>query len=125
MKKWRDVCRNIIRAQVASDGGKGIDKTMDICPSVWRKGYEVKDKYIMCAIEKIEKYGIECTGWWYGFQKDYPYNIVYFGTYMYGKYYQISFHTLMFKETKVKMQWDWGDSRYNCLELNAIEKYGR
>lgn len=50
----KDIYKHIINAQVASDGGKGIEEIKYLAPKIWEQGYKVKDREIMRAINLIK-----------------------------------------------------------------------
>lgn len=100
------IANAIIKAQVASDGGKNIDDIKRILPYsnlVWKKGYSVKDEYIFQAIKLIlqaGKRGKECGFRFYVAGSHIEYYddwvncyIVYFDFKIGVERYQVSFHS--------------------------------
>ena len=49
-----DILREIVLAQIASDGGKSIERFAFFDPDTWNEGYDVKDAHILNAIWGIE-----------------------------------------------------------------------
>ena len=96
------IALDIIKAQVASDGGKRIGTPYDE-ESMWRTfygvyydGYSVKDHYIEGAIRKIQSY--KNSSFKFNVrramdQNGYPSYIVYFNYKLDGERKQISFHS--------------------------------
>lgn len=136
MNKYRlnkFVAINIIKAQIASDGGKGISelrdsiKLIDNSDYIWdstkKHGYRGKDSYIVKAIEYIRTH--KNCGFRYSVQNGdiFGSDIVYFWyKNSNGKRKQISFHTFSEKINKYnkktyRTRWDEGSSRSNCLDL--------
>lgn len=127
------VAINIIKAQISSDGGKGICelrdelKLIDNASYIWdaakKHGYCGKDSYIFKAIEYIRTH--RNCGFRYSVQDGdiFGSNIVYFWYKDSRGRKQISFHTFFPKinrynnKKKYKTRWDEGNSRNNCLDL--------
>lgn len=83
-----DILEEIILAQVASDGGKGIERFKFFNPHTWYSGYNVKDRHILNAIVGIEELGIFSeVGWFLSPEGQRP--IIYFE----WEGMQISFHS--------------------------------
>ena len=117
------IAEYILRAQNASDGGKGIDALVasrksrrDNCA-----GYSVKDKYILCAMKLIisgdtafkfavtpDKEGIANY-------------IVYFETKIGYEKLQVSFHTYRnfsrYVNNSFRMKWDHASSRDSAQRM--------
>lgn len=126
----KQIAKNIILAQIASDGGKGFEtKTPLFLSSAYtKKGYRAKDNRIMRAIE-----GINCnknSGFYYNvklshysnYMKSYCY-IIYFNFKINGVKKQISFHSFScelskYSSNKTVTRWiKKNDSRDCCLDL--------
>ena len=121
------VCKYIVLAQIASDGGKHITEIEDALPigKVYsKKGYTKKDSLIMKAIKTIQcnkntgfKFFIkDCDGF------SSPAVIVYFNFKLEGKRYQISFHSfnMMLKRLEISnfsTRWDKKSSREAAVVL--------
>lgn len=115
----KNIIKNIILAQIASDAGKGIYNKEFFSPSLikkevktaWRLGYAVKDKYILNAIKIISttpRCGINFWCVKAPDQNDYDSIITYFDIKTNEKRYQVSFH-----------------SPYNRTHIKALQKKGR
>ena len=112
----KKVATLILRAQNASDGGKGIDEFVsnrrsyrDNCA-----GYAQKDRMILSAIELIRR---NRSNFKYAVVRDrdgIADYIVYFETRINGKKYQVSFHSFSEKLSPYvrgfRARWDHGDS---------------
>lgn len=98
------ISKQIILAQIASDGGKGLNDVLKrISSSVplanlyFKKGYETKDHCIINAIRAIQRN--PASGFYYSVKVDRTlYSgahvfIVYFNFKLHNNAYQISFHT--------------------------------
>lgn len=92
------IAKEIVKAQIASDGGKGIKDiadTIDIGGVYCKKGYDIKDVCIRKAIKMINR--CKKSGFYYFVQScdDFtnPCYIVYFNFKIDGERYQVSFHT--------------------------------
>jgi len=123
----KDVFKCICNAQIASDGGKGIDILRFYAPTVWQKGYKAKDREILRAISLINKgngYSVKysVSRDYYSTRLDRRCYIVYFTYKVNGERKQISFHTFMdlsdytASSTHI-VRWDKGNSRQNVIEL--------
>lgn len=125
----KDIYKHIINAQVASDGGKGIDEIKNLAPKIWKQGYKVKDREIMRAINLIKNgngYDVK-----FSVKRDYYSKtmgqcyIVYF---TFGNKKQASFHSYNdelcnYVATDVHIvRWDRDSSRDTILYLE--ETYG-
>ena len=120
MNKNAKIALDILRAQNASDGGKRIIELVDSKRSYRDNcaGYGVKDLLIQDAIKLI------CSGntafrFSVTRDKDEVANfIVYFETRIYGKKYQVSFHTFADMDKYVansfRIKWDRGVSRHSA-----------
>ena len=132
----KKIATDIIRAQVASDGGKFI-----VCPAldtmwgkfykVFRQGYDAKDHNIEGAIRKIQsyknssfKFNVRRTP----DQNGYPSYIIYFNYKLNGERRQISFHSpanrgwstyekYCSKAGSNMIHWDHKSSQANAVEL--------
>ena len=94
-KKDRMIARAIIHAQVASDGGKGINDIRNITRRsyvVYQAGYALKDEYVLRAIQGINR-SKNSMFRYYVTVSDIPDALlVYFEFKVLGTKYQISFH---------------------------------
>ncbi len=120
------IARHIILAQVASDGGKGIDTLWNAIraymPGTRKarfRGYDDKDQHITKALDLISA-AHGRSGFSYFISKDpglYDMTLVYFNFKLYGMRYQISFHTYLNldryskKNSAHQTKWDEKDSR--------------
>lgn len=96
--KIRNIIHNIILAQIASDGGKNIETLQNIkgAKEAFLKGYSVKDKYILAAINLINttpRSGINYYIEEKPDQNGYLSLVIYFDIKLNEKKYQISFHS--------------------------------
>lgn len=128
------VALNIVKAQVSSDGGKGIVSLRNhlsnvdnkyLWHTVYKKGYYAKDFYVLNAIEYIRTH-IDCGFKYYVKDLENKVNdasIVYF---RYkndnGDRCQISFHSfssrvLRYSKDSFKTKWDCECSKDNCMQL--------
>lgn len=133
-----DILREIVLAQIASDGGKCIERFAFFDPDTWNEGYDVKDVHILNAIWGIEsnpgceiKWFID-TDWevyeheFFPEWNDEPYwekqmdSIIYFE----WNGYQISFHsfTTLWKKVDAAFgsestEWDHLSSADTCAEM--------
>lgn len=123
MNRNAKIAELVLRAQTASDGGKGIKELRYSQRSITdnRAGYGVKDHYIISAINLINggrsnwKYAVVKAG---DFMD--PAWIVYFETRVDGDKIQISFHTFnsyfrRFTRKSFRTKWDHGCSRDSAL----------
>ena len=126
------VARNIILAQVASDGGKGIDElwdnVRDFLPGTRKArfcGYEDKDSRLIAAIDLINKAHGK-SGFSYYITTDpelFDMTLVYFNFRLDGTRWQISFHTYldlkyaMRKNLHHRTKWDEKNSREAAMYL--------
>lgn len=129
------IIKNIILAQVASDGGKNIN----IIPSLqnipfkreiknaYKIGYSIKDEYILNAIKIINttpQCGINYRCVRTSDQNGYDSIVCYFDIKFNEKRYQISFHS-PYNRSKLKKfiskgrvtHWDKKDCRNNAIAL--------
>lgn len=130
------IALDIIKAQVASDGGKFWKTPDDSDPVIWRvfvtsfkRGYDAKDQYIKSAISKIIAY--RNSGFKYNVrrtldQNGYPSYIIYFNFELNGERKQISFHSPSYNSWLEKycsntrsnmITWDHKSSRNTAIEL--------
>ena len=124
----KDVFKRICYAQIASDGGKGIDNLKIFAPTIWCKGYSAKDREILRAINLIN------AGKGYSVKYSVKYDhtsrrmgdcyIVYFTYKVDGCRKQVSFHSFnrLLEQYQVAnndhiVRWDGKSSRQNVLEL--------
>ena len=126
----KEIARHIVLSQIASDGGKGIYE-ISIAHSgrIAEKGYHVKDKHILTAIQLINKAKGQSPFTYYSEKKDdqngNPSKIIYFTLRKDGKRYQVSFHTFAGDEIKemaeakkgLKTHWDHKSSRMACQKI--------
>lgn len=121
----KTIARNIILAQVASDGGKYIEDIMDIIPGAkytWYQGYSLKDIHIEKAMKMIAANSGK-TGYYYTVTRDKNINsyLIYFSFKLEGKRYQVSFHSFNnWQKYLSKTQptyWDHKSSRQAVISL--------
>ena len=93
----KEIARNVVLAQVASDSGKNIEDSVEIKGSRGAKdlGYGLKVNYIMTAIKLIRKNKTQFSYWVESApdQNGYGSVIVYFEYILWGEILQVSFHT--------------------------------
>ena len=93
----KEISKNIILAQVASDSGKKLEATVEVKGSRGAKdlGYGLKVNYIMTAIKLIRKNKTQFSYWVESApdQNGYGSVIVYFEFQLWGEILQVSFHT--------------------------------
>ena len=93
----KEIARNVVLAQVASDSGKKLEATVEIKGSRGAKdlGYGLKVNYIMTAIKLIRKNKTQFSYWVEEApdQNGYGSVIVYFEFQLWGEILQVSFHT--------------------------------
>lgn len=93
----KEIARNVVLAQVASDSGKKLEATVEIKGSRGAKdlGYGLKVNYIMTAIKLIRKNKTQFSYWVESApdQNGYGSVIVYFEFQLWGEILQVSFHT--------------------------------
>ena len=118
----KEIAELILRAQNASDGGKGIVELISKGKSV-RDNYSAyagKDKFIFLAISMIVKgksnFNFAVTDG--GIT---PY-LVYFQTRISGKKFQVSFHSFderleRFQGKSFRIKWDHGSSRDSAVTI--------
>ena len=117
------IAEYILRAQNASDGGKGIDEISSSRKAITdnRSGYSHKDPAIIAAIKLINS---GKSNWKYIVQECHDYYnmawIVYFETRIEGKKIQCSFHTFnwyfdKYTRNSYRTKWDHGSSRESAL----------
>jgi hypothetical protein len=95
------IMKNIVLAQVASDGGKDIDTLCSVKGALkmskmyYKKGYNVKDTCIRKAIKNIN--ACKNSGVYYNIKRTYEYGnrcyIIYFNFRIDGVRHQVSFHS--------------------------------
>lgn len=127
MKRNSAVALDIIKAQIASDAGKGyFSEYAEKYPSICKKGYAVKDFYILSACKKILKskesgfyfYVTHCLD-----QNGNKSFLIYFNFRINGKRKQISFHSFdkelwkPFCKNNCVTRWDHDSSRLAAEEL--------
>lgn len=134
------ILKNILLAQIASDGGKGIEELIETSASKKEKyarkmAYNKKEEYILQAIRTIRRsktdvnYYVEEKG----DQNGYPSIIVYFDFKINNKRKQVSFHTpynkastelYLLKGSGRKTRWskNIGGSREACFEIKEYLK---
>ena len=128
VRMQRCIANNIILAQVASDGGKGVENIADIfndSRDVWEEGYAVKQFYIKAAIMDIQK--SQRMGhpqmFHYSVRDGGRSKIVYFTFYLNGVRRQVSFHTfgldVPLSGNRQKVRWDKKVSREAVIDLAA------
>lgn len=125
------VALNIVKAQVASDGGKGIVSLRNFLSNVdnkylwhtvYSKGYYGKDFYILKAIEYIRTH-VDCGFRFYVKDLGSNASIVYFWYKVEdGTRCQISFHSFSgrvnrYSDNDFSTNWDHKCSQDNCLYL--------
>lgn len=131
------IAAEIIRAQVASDGGKkeqsrAFAALRYINPEVWEAGYPGKDPAIRGAIKDILRMrGSSMFSYYVTRDERIGSYLVYFNYRLGGKRRQISFHTFgeYFGRFVVpgdthRTKWDEGCSRRNAEELYRTLKEG-
>lgn len=132
----KKISRAIILAQVASDGGKGYRFFKGLVPNEYNAyylGYDVKDDYILDAINLINRYGKSSGFSYYIGESDLDtWNesaIVYFNFKINGKRYQVSFHTFgeeiisrrdEKKNDSHSTRWDKASSRKAAMKLVEV-----
>lgn len=130
----KNIIKNIILAQIASDSGKNIKTltTFKGAQEAQKKGYAIKDVYILTAIKLINatpRCGINYYVEEKPDQNGYPSLIIYFEIKLNEKRYQISFHSpknrtilLQNKNKGRKTRWTGkvDESRQACLALAQI-----
>lgn len=126
------ISKYIILAQVASDGGKGINTLNNLFPTsrlVSYKGYDVKNVYIKKAIHMIQKSKDSIFRFYVKEDWKIANYIVYFNFKLDGKRFQVSFHSFKdwsrYKRKDYQTRWNKRDSREACLRLyEEIKKEG-
>lgn len=121
------IANRLILAQIASDGGKGIEDLCELLGSyksyhIAEQGYKVKDIHILKAINFINVH--HDRNFHYGVLRNTvgtPKYLVYFSFIIEGIKYQMSFHTYSdaFEKFvgKNPMHWDKKDSREVAVKL--------
>ena len=93
----KEIARNVVLAQVASDAGKKIETDIQIKGSHGARdlGYGLKVNYIMTALKLIRKNKTQFSYWAEESpdQNGYGSVIVYFEFPLWGEMLQVSFHT--------------------------------
>ena len=93
----KEIARNVVLAQVASDSGKNIEDSVEVKGSRGARdlGYGLKVNYIMTAIKLIRKNKTQFSYWVESApdQNGYGSVIVYFEFQLWGEILQVSFHT--------------------------------
>lgn len=123
----KDVFKRICLAQIASDGGKGITELYSYAPSIWHRGYDVKDREILRAISLIRSgngYGVKYSVVWDRAWSGVNCYIVYF-TWRdtNGSKKQVSFHSFNSRlseycaTVKHVTRWDHKSSRQTVVNL--------
>ena len=119
----KKIAKKLVLAQVASDGGKGIEDLEFFDSYVWERGYSVKDRYILDAIQLI------CTkkdsGAYFYVTRDEHIGsyLVYFNVSLFDGRYQISFHSFndvlerYCRTKKCAINWDRKESRETARRL--------
>jgi len=118
----KEIAELILRAQNASDGGKGIAELVSKGKSVRdnKHGYAGKDTFIFLTINMIVKgktdFRFAVTD-----GENTPY-LVYFETRISGKKFQVSFHSFderleRFKGKSFRIKWDHGSSRDSAVTI--------
>ena len=134
MDKTKSIIKNIILAQIASDGGKNIKtlQNMKGAKEASKKGYAVKDKYIKTAITLINTTPMSGINYYVEEKPDqngYPSMVIYFDIKLNEKRYQISFHSPKNRTTlshfcskgrKTRWTKEINGSREACIELASI-----
>lgn len=123
------IAREVILAQVASDGGKNIDEIkrifVDSYPA-YKDGYKIKEKHILRAISLINK--SEDSDFRYFVTKDGKCPLVYFDYKAVDLRCQVSFHcpyskaveswaTKASRKNHYGTRWDEDSSRESCMWL--------
>ena len=123
-KKDKIIARNIILAQTASDGGKGIEDIKNLFPVsniAYYKGYVAKDGYIKKAIQGIQKNKNSIFRFYVKKDKNISNYIIYFNFKVDGERFQVSFHSFKdwskYERGNCQTRWDKKDSREACLRL--------
>lgn len=128
------IAREIILAQVASDGGKGIEEIKKILPGsfpAFRDGYSAKDTHILKAISLIAKAHDSAFRFHVQYHDGDWSPIVYFSYPACGNRIQVSFHVPYCKEIYrwIKKgnkgffsRWDHLNSREACIKLATLMK---
>lgn len=126
------VCKYLVLAQIASDGGKhlwfgkdDLSNSLSIGPVYRLKGYSVKDSEIIKAINTITR-SKKSTGFHFYVKEVDGFRsrafLVYFNFKLDGKRYQISFHSFnlkleKFANDKFSTRWDKKSSRESAKVL--------
>ena len=118
----KEIAELILRAQNASDGGKGIMELVSKGKSVRdnRRGYTGKDQFVFLAISMIVK-GKSSFRFAVTDGEITPY-LVYFETRISGKKFQVSFHSFderleRFQGKSFRIKWDHGSSRDSAVAI--------
>lgn len=127
----KKIAENIICAQAASDGGKGIDEISDLLGEKTQKacwsGYDCKDYYIfaaICLINKLPDNSFRYSVAWDRGTGRHGSYIVYFSAKLPQGRVQVSFHCFnsglekFFRSGKNHVtHWDQKGSRAACVEM--------
>jgi hypothetical protein len=127
----KKVAQLIVKAQMCSDSGKGIDN--NFYHPGWKKrankfGYDHKRKLIIMAMDRIAQlHGTSGFHFYIGSDKElYDCTVVYFNFKIYDERFQISFHVpegipsrYMKTNSKHYTKWDHKSSVRACYELMA------
>ena len=131
----KEISKNIVLAQVASDAGKKIEDTVEIKGSRGARdlGYGIKINYILTALKLIRRNKTQFSYWAEESpdQNGYGSVIVYFEFPLWGEMLQVSFHTPeslvpreMWKLVNTGRYTEWngviGGSRACCEKLKEV-----
>lgn len=117
---FKEICRYIVAAQIASDGGKEIYDLMSYLPKTWQDGYDAKDGNIAKAIKIINTTKPCGINYYYGKGDGVAPVIIYFNIKTDKGYKQVSFHSFNKAFAKMigkgqKTSWRYStSSRENC-----------
>lgn len=127
----KQACKNIILAQIASDGGKGITELIDVIPNklsedakkAWEAGYEAKDELLERACLIVARHRDPDIRFFVTNDKQRVAKfIIYFDIKVDGKRWQASFHSFNVKRWRKwekstvasRGNWDHKNSRESC-----------
>ena len=125
MRKEAIIAESILLAQVASDGGKLLERSRHINPYVWEQGYDLKDSYIKKAINLICSSKTSIFRFKVVKSRGCADILVYFEAKVNGKKTQVSFHSFDKKglgkfitgNDSMHIAWDEKDSFKSALYM--------
>jgi hypothetical protein len=135
-RRNKEIASLILRAQNASDGGKGIHAFPEARKARHDNaaGYPAKDKFIILALQMIAQGGSNFKFSVQKFKEDWDeeevYYIVYFETKILGIKYQVSFHNFSeelekYVKRSFRLKWDHGISRDSAETIyNYYNQHG-